>query len=638
MKDLGEFCEYLITKFIVLNLKTNCRTQRKIMNNDSKEKMLFQDFIAPSKQDWIDKANIDLKGADFDKRLVWKNLNGIDLQPFYTKEDQKELLKNTGENSAEVANYRRITVKDVAEANQLALKALEEGMTGLLFEISSNVSANRLLKDIDFNGISVSFLLNKESFSFAASYASFLKSHSIDPELVMGYIDLDIFNQYLETGSLDRDLLDQASQLTGIFHDYPNFKTLTVSGTIYQDAGSNQVQEIAYTLNSLVFLIEEMIGKGRSQKEIFENLHFILGVSSEYFVEIAKFRVFNSLLAGIASKYEVINPKVGVMAKTSVWSKSVIDANTNMLRSTTEAMAALLGNVDGLELDPYDHEFNSSNAFSSRVAGNITTILREESYFGKVANPVDGSYYIEELCLQMAQNALAVFKAIESSGGFIAQTENGKIQFQIAEIRMKKIRLLSLRSIAMVGVNKYPNLMETVAEDMLYHQNKNTDPKLLVRQRAGLEIEKIRYATEHFVIQKGYRPVVEIASFGQLTMRKARAAFAYDFMGVGAFTIESEKSFDSYKEAAEKTAKSDSNVVVICSSDPDYKQSALDYVKDFREQNPTKVLLLAGNPEGIQKSLLEAGLDGFIHVRSDIYKTLTEIQQKISKTTKALEI
>mgnify|MGYP000047112832 CR=1 FL=1 len=195
-------------------------------------------------------------------------------------------------------------------------------MTGLLFEIGTNISAEELLKDIDFNGIAISFLLNKKSFSFITSYKSFLDRHSIDPKFVKGYIDFDIFNKYLETGSLVSDLIAQASQLIGIFSDYPNFKTLTVSGTIYQDAGSNQVQEIAYTLNSLVFLIEEMTAKGCSEKEIFDNLHFILGVSSEYFVEIAKFRVFNSLLSEVASKYGVVEPKVGLSAKTSVWSKS----------------------------------------------------------------------------------------------------------------------------------------------------------------------------------------------------------------------------------------------------------------------------------------------------------------------------
>lgn len=608
------------------------------MHNDSKDKMLFQDFVPQTKKDWIEKVTSDLKGADFDKKLVWKNLNGIDLQPFYTRDEKKAFLKNTGENSSEIANYRRIEVKRAKEGNRLALKALEEGMTGLLFEIKSEVKPDELLENIDFNNIWVSFVLNKESFLFTSALKSFLEERSIDPKTVRGYIDFNLFNQYLSTGKLAANSIEQLSVLTTLFSDYPNLKTLVISGTIYQDAGSNQVQEIAYTLNSLVFLIEQMTQKNCSVQQIFENLHFILGISSEYFVEIAKLRVFNSLLYEIAAKYGVHDAKVGLSAKTSVWSKSVTDANTNMLRTTTEAMSALLGNADGIELDPYDHQFKKSSDFSSRIAGNVTTILKEESYFGKVANPVDGSYYIEELSLQMAQNALNIFKSIEAKGGFISQVENENIQSQVAEIRMKKVKLLSQRRLAMVGVNKYPNLMETISEDILDHQKRNDDPKLLVAQRAGLEMEKVRYNTEHFVSEKGFRPSVEIVSFGQLTMRKARAAFAYDFMGVSGFEIRSEQSFDSVKSAVEKSASSDANVVVMCSSDPDYSESALDFVQDFRSKNTSKVLILAGYPEEIQASLLEAGLDGFIHMRSDIFKTLTEIQDKISKTTKPLEI
>lgn len=608
------------------------------MNNDSKDKMLFQDFIPPTKQDWIEKAIIDLKGADFDKRLVWKNLNGLDLQPFYTRTDQKDILTNTGENNSQVVNYRRIKVKKEAEANQLALKAVEEGMNGLLFEVDSAVAPEALLKGINLNETTVSFVLKEEAASFAAAYKTYIEGLSLDVLAVRGYLDFDMFNRYLETGKLQVGLLDQLRVVCQLFDVYPNFKTLVLSGTIYQDAGSNQVQEIAYTLNSLVFLIEEMNKRAVSAKTVFDKLHVILGISSEYFVEIAKFRVFNSLLAQIAAKYGVSDITFSLGAKTSVWSKSVTDANTNMLRSTTEAMAALLGNADAIELDPYDAQFKKSNDFSKRIAGNITTILKEESYFGKVANPVDGSYYIEELSLKMAENALSIFKGIEKVGGFVAQIEAENIQRQIAEIRMKKIQLLSQRSIAMVGVNKYPNLMETVAEDILGSNDPNRDPKLLVRQRAGYEMEIIRHNTEHFVHEKGFRPIVEIASFGQLTMRKARAAFAYDYIGVTGFEVENEKSFSSANEAAVKTASSASHVVIICSSDPDYQEHALDFVKEFRLQNSNKVLLLAGFPEGIQEALLAAGLDGFIHMRADIFKTLTEVQQKISKTIKPLEI
>ena len=608
------------------------------MNKDSKNKMLFQDFIPPTKQDWIERVTVDLKGADFDKKLVWKNLNGIDLQPFYTKNDQEKVLANTGKNSAQVINYRRINVAEVKEANRLALKALEEGMTGLLFEINSEISAAQLLKDVDFNGIAISFVLNKESYSFKDSYKSFLESSTIDPKLVIGYIDLQLFDDYLTTGILDKNKFEELSELTKLYAAYPNFKTLLVSGRTYQDAGSNQVQEIAYTLNSLVFLIEKMTENGISHEQVFDNLHFILGLSSEYFVEIAKLRVFKSLLSEIALKYGISDLNVGFTAKTSVWSKSITDANTNMLRTTTEAMAALLGNADAIELDPYDHEFKNSSDFSSRVAGNIATILKEESYFGKVSNPVDGSYYIEELSLKLAQNALGIFKEIESYGGFYKQIENENIQSQIAEMRMKKTKLLSQRRLAMVGVNKYPNLMESVPKEFLSDLVAPSNSKILAPQRAGLELEKIRLVTETFVSENGFRPTVEIASFGQLTMRKARAAFAYDFIGVSGYQIENEKSFESAKMAAQQTAASVSDIVVICSSDPDYLNSALDFVNEFRSKNSSKILMLAGYPEQIKESLLNAGLDGFVHVRSDIFKTLSDMQNKISKTTKPLEI
>jgi methylmalonyl-CoA mutase len=387
-----------------------------------------------------------------------------------------------------------------------------------------------------------------------------------------------------------------------------------------------------------VFLVDELTKRKLGPALIFDNLYFNLGISSAYFVEIAKFRAFKSLLTEIANKYEVVAGSTKLNGKTSVWSKSVTDANTNMLRATTEAMSALLGNADALEIDPYDREFKKYNDFSSRIAGNITTILKEESYFGKVSNPADGSYYIEELSLQLAENALTLFKAIEAKGGFYKNIENENIQTQIAEIRVKKIKLLTQRRQAMVGVNKYPNLIESISGDILAKSLIREGNKLLVPRRAGLELEQIRANTEKFVKDKGVRPVVEIVSFGNLTMRKARAAFAYDFMGVGAFTIKDEKSYATPLEGAEKSASSKSDVVVICSSDPDYQEAALEFVHSFRRINSSKVLLLAGFPENIHEQLVAAGLDGFIHVKSDIFNTLLEIQKKMTKTIKPLEI
>lgn len=608
------------------------------MNKETGDHGLFSDFIRPAKNEWIEKAKADLKGADFNQRLVWKNINGIELQPFYTRADQKELLNNTGHNAENVINYRRIAVNDVVEANRLASKAIEEGINGILFEVNAQAAPESLLKNIDLGTTIVSFILGKDQRGFSAQYRSYLERLDLSKEKIKGYIDLNFIPDYLTGGKLEASIFDDLERVALLFKAYPNFKTLMISGTIYQDSGSNQVQEIAYTLNSMVFLIDELTKRELKPQFIFDQLVFTLGISSSYFVEIAKFRAFNSLLSEIAKKYHIILHPVDLIAKTSVWSKSVTDANTNMLRATTEAMSAILGNATAVEIDPFDRQFKKPNDFSRRISGNIANILKEEAYFGKVSNPVSGSFYIEELSLQLAVEALELFKNTEVQGGFFKQIENENIQTGIAEIRLEKIRLLTKRKQAMVGVNKYPNLMEKVSADILGATLDQQNSKLLLPRRAGLELEQIRLNTERFVSANGYRPAVEIASFGNQATAKARAAFSYDFMGVAAYDLKDEKSYENARAAATKSASSKSDIVVICSSDADYTEYALEFVNTFRSLDTKKILLLAGNPESIREELIDAGLDGFIHMRSDILVTLLEIQSKINKTSKPLEI
>ncbi|MBD0778762.1 methylmalonyl-CoA mutase small subunit [Maribacter sp. ANRC-HE7] len=595
---------------------------------NDKNKSLFSEFPPITTEQWMERVTADLKGADFDKKLVWKNLSGINIQPCYNFESKITQLKNTGENSQSLVNYRSIVVATAESGNKLALKAVEEGMDGIIFQLKENVSAATLLNGIDLNEISVSFELAANAVAFTADVVKVAKGKDLK-----GYIDTGIISKYVTTGSFDGNQVEVAAELVKMTADYPNFKAITISGTEYLDSGANQVQEIAYTLNSLVFLIERLTEKGIDTKAIFNNLNFKLAIGLEYFVEIGKFRAFNSLLAEVAAKYGVAEVSITVMAKTSIWSKSITDANTNMLRATTEAMSAILGNVDGILIDPYDKEFKEPSDFSSRIAGNITTILREESYFGKVTNPVDGSYYVEEVTSKIAEKALELFKSIEAAGGFYKAFENETIQQQIAEIRLQKLKLISQRRLPMVGVNKYPNLMETVSADLL-SKGSADNPKVLTPRRASLEIEAMRRKTEELVAETNVRPVVQLASYGNLTMRKARAAFAYDFIGVSGYDVHQEESFESAAVAAAESAKSDSHVVVICSSDQDYDETALDFIKAFRAITASKVLLLAGAPKNLDE-LTEAGLDGIVNMRTDVLKTLSSIQEKVQKTLKS---
>lgn len=604
---------------------------------DTKNNILFSDFNPVTKQEWMDKVTIDLKGEDFNRKLVWKHLNGIDFQPFYCAEDASKHLTNTGENAGSLINYRTIQVLSAEGGNKLALKAICEGVTGLIFDLKEKVSVTTLLKHININEIAVSFILSENAIGFAKDFFDFSDQNITNNKNLRGFFDLGLISNYVTTGHYNMLQFETLKHLVNLSKEYPNFKSITISGTAYLDSGSNQVQEVAYTLNSLIYVIERCLERDIDIESIFDNLHIELAIGSEYFIEIGKFRAFNSLLHEIAKKYGVSNFKHKLTAKTAIWSKSVTDAHTNLLRATTETMSAILGNVDGVIIDAYDKEFNNPSDFSTRIANNITTILKEESYFGKVTNPVDGSYYIEEVSTKIAEKALELFKAIEAFGGFYKAFESELIQQQIAQIRQEKIKLISQRRLPMVGVNKYPNLMETVSSKVL-SAGANISSKVLIPRRASLEIETIRKITEQIVEETGKRPRVELVSFGNLTMRKARAAFSYDFMGVSGFEIWQEKSYDSAKQAAGRSALTESEVVVICSSDPDYTESALLFVETFRDINPDKVLLLAGNPVDIMDALNTSGLDGCIHLKSDVIQTISSVQEKVKRNIKSLQL
>ena len=582
---------------------------------------------------WVEKAKADLKGADFSKRLVWKNLNDIEILPFYTLEDRKRTLADCGRKNAEVINYRRIE-RSCSNKNELAAQAIKEGIDGIVFEVSAEDSPEDLLKGLDPEKTALSFDLGSGNEDFCDRLLRYYSDLRVKREKVNGYLQTSLISDFLTEGIRSAERLDFLLRMTKAFAEYPRFRTLTISGREYPDSGANQAQEIAFTLNAVVYLTEEMTNRNLGEELIFDKLNIILATGAEYFVEIAKYRAFRSLLHRVAEKYGVKEPGFGLVSRSSVWTRSVLDAHTNMLRGTTEAMSAILGNTDALETDPYDRDAGTTRELSRRIAGNIATILREESYFGKVLNPVDGSYYLEELTHSLAEKALELFKEIEKNGGFVRGIEEGTIQNKIALVRTIRLKLLARRRRTLVGVNKYPNLMEEVSKEVLCSEIPSSESKFLRPRRASLEFEVIRSKMEQWVEEQGRRPVVEFAAFGDLAMRKARAGFAFDFLGIGGFEMEEERSYPGDSEAAESSARSGSDVVVICSSDEEYRDSALRFVREFRNLNRSKVLVLAGNPVDIADSLKQAGLDAFVHLGSDVIDILCVIQKKMERMLK----
>lgn len=609
-------------------------------------KKLFSEFAPVSKEQWIAKATEDLKGADFQKKLVWKTYEGFDIQPFYTLEDLegKELVTNLGkafardENATGArswVNYAEVLVDDEAKANKVALENLEErGADGIVFNLAGRESTDFavLLNGIEVNCCAISFK-GACSGKTAEAYFAYLNKIGADLNRVSGYIYNDPLATWTTTGKEPcYKCLAKAIKITSAA---PHFYAMTICSAPFVNAGSNYTQEIAFTLAKLTDYIEKLEGEGITAKEVFENAMPVMGMNTDYFFEIAKFRAVRALWIELEALYNTrLDPKsVKIGAESSVWAVAKYDPYVNMLRSTTEGMSAVLGGVDALAIAPYDSTFEQPTSFSSRIALNISHLLKEESYFDKVVDPAAGSYYIENLTNTLVEKALELFKATEAAGGFTAQFTAGAVQEQIAKVREAKRKDIAQRKQAYVGVNRYPNTKEVLDEPMCCGGKKCHEvPEgiiLLPSQHAAKPFECLRQRTEMYAQEHGRRPKVFLAGYGNPAMRTARATFSGDFFGVAGFEILPDTMYPDAVTAGKESAKADAEIVVICSSDDDYVASGADFAKAFKAAAPGKTLVLAGYPADAVEDLKAAGVDDFIHVKVNALEALKGYQEKL---------
>lgn len=609
------------------------------MKNENHNAKLFGDFSPVDQQQWVDKAIQDLKGADFDKRLVWKNENGIVLQPFYTQKNQEDTLDHTGTVADDFVNYRRIEINADSNLDKAVQRAMDEGVNGLIFSGDLEAALNDIIDLVNVSSMRISFAPDADPIGFGKKLLMELRQQSVNPDDIKGYLDTGILRALLTKDENHLELVKANLFLANEFRSFPNFKLLYLPAHNLTDTGANQVQEIACSLAMISELMEIAKSEDLSIDVIWNSLHLGSGLNTDYFIEIGKLRAMHSLTHQLGSLYGIENPEIQIGAKNSTWSTAVTDAHTNLLRETTQAMSAILGNADSIEIIPFDYAFAAESDFSNRISTNIVNILREESYFQKVKNPTDGSYYLEEISQQLAAKALDKFKEIEADGGLIHLLDAGKISIDIAEMRNKKMKFLSQRRQTLVGVNKFPNTLEELSQHQVAAlsngiENKNT----LAPRRAGLELERLRLNTELFITKSGKRPLVHRLTFGHLAMRKARSAFAFDYLGIPGYDIEEELYFDQPEKALETDSLDKADIIVLCSSDDDYKEHIKSFSAAFKRKFPKKLLLLAGHPGDYESEWMKAGLDDCIHLKADICQVIDRLHKKLSSTTKAMEL
>jgi methylmalonyl-CoA mutase len=415
----------------------------------------------------------------------------------------------------------------------------------------------------------------------------------------------------------------------------PNMVPVSIRASHYLEAGGSAVQELAFAIAEGA----EYVAKLGPETPIVFNY----AIGSSFFVEIAKCRAARLLWANVLAAYGVPEDKAfsKIRAKTALWNKTTFDPYVNMLRVTTEAMAAALGGCDSVTVSPFDATYESSDEFSERIARNVQIILRDEAYLNRVHDVAGGSYYVEVLTDSLAQEAWKLFQKIEAAGGMLKALEQGLIQDEIKSVRDARDTQIAQRRHSILGTNQYPNAKETMSDKVKPAKPTPTTLKVageggvnvtpIVAYRGAERYEKIRLATEAYAAKNGRRPVVFLLTIGSVTMRKARAGFVSNFFGCAGFEIIEGAGYDNLEAGVVDAVKANADMVILCSSDEEYEALGAPFCTLVTKSLPKAVRVVAGYPKDVVDSLKAAGIQDFIHVRTNALDSLTKYQEQFCK-------
>jgi methylmalonyl-CoA mutase len=425
---------------------------------------LFYEFEPVSAKQWKQKIQFDLNGADYNDTLIWKTNEDISVKPFYNSEDLKNLSLHSFAQDSPWKIGQSIFVADVKKSNLNAIDAIKCGAESIKFIIpSEDIPIEGLVENIKSDNTLLYFELQFLSNSFIKKLSSFL------PQAI---VITDIIGNLSRTGNWFKSLNDDFSQFTSIVKQT---KTCSVDLSLYQNAGATITQQLAYGLAHANEYLNHLDGKTSPFK-----INFNIAVGSNYFFEIAKLRALRLLYKTLASEYSV-NINCDISTTPSKRNKTIYDYNTNMLRTTTECMSAILGGANTIINLPYDALYHKNNAFGDRISRNQLLILKNESYFNTVNNPADGTFYIESLAHQLAEKALELFKSIENQGGFLKQLKEGTIQRKIKESTTKEQNRFDEGKKVLIGTNKQPNPNDKMKDELqLYPFVKTKHRKTLI--------------------------------------------------------------------------------------------------------------------------------------------------------------
>ena len=611
---------------------------------DNKEK-LFSDFTAPSRQEWRDKIEVDLKGADYQKKMVWRTNEGFSMEPFYLKEDVEKLATVNalpgefpyvrGNKAADNEWYVRQDIKCECPkaANEKALNILNKGVNSLGFCVpGEKLNAeyiSTLLDGIYAECVELNFkTCQRHSVELAKLLVSYFEQKGFDKAKVAGSICFDPMEKILMKGKDTTALMADAKEMVNVLAEYPLFRAISVNAYQLTNSGAYSYQDLGYALAWGNEYLAALTEAGVAPELAAQNIKFNLGINGVYFMEIAKMRAARMLWAQIVGQYTACkeSAKMHVCAYTTTYNQTIFDSYVNLLRSQTETMSAALGGVESIVVTPFDAPYEMPTDFAERIARNQQLLLKDECHFDRMVDVAGGSYFIEELTSALAGQAWKLFLAVEEEGGFLAALKAGTIQNAINETNVARHANAGKRKEFLLGTNQFPNFIEKSegkAPVQCCCQCCEDNPAFTAvkTSRLASDFESLRLTTE----KAAKVPVAFMLTIGNLAMRQARAQFSCNFLAAAGYKVIDNLGFASVEEGVDKALEAGADIVVICSSDDEYAEYA---IPAYQYLNNRAMFVVAGAP-ACTDDLKAAGIENFIHVRVDQLKTLKEYNAKL---------
>jgi methylmalonyl-CoA mutase len=621
---------------------------------------LLADFPPVSTEKWMEKVTVDLKGADFNKKLVWKTNEGFNVMPFYRAEDITSL--ETKDSAPGVFPYVRgtkadnewlirqdIVVESAKDANAKALDILYKGVNSLGFklkkeELSAGYIAT-LLEGIAADCVELNFgICVSAAATLATILTDYFKSKGYDPKALQGSINFDPLNRMLQTGKelTKEEIVTKAKATIEAAAGLPFYRVIGVNATTLNNAGAFIAQELGYALAWGNEYLSMMVEAGVDTSLAAKKIKFNFGVGGNYFMEIAKFRAARLLWAKIVDAYQPVckkddckstvngickcAAKMRVHAETSTFNKTVFDANVNMLRTQTESMSATLGGVNSLTVLGYDVIYKQADDFSERIARNQQLLLKEESHFDKVTDPAAGSYYIETLTNEIAAQAWKLFLEVEDKGGFFTAVASGSVQQAVKATATSRLKSVSSRREVLLGTNQFPNFNEAAAAKVQVTETadcgcSHNGTEKLLPVRGAAEFEALRFATEG----AAKRPKAFMLTIGSLAMRLARAQFSCNFFACAGYEVVDNLGFATVEEGVKAALDAKADIIVLCSSDDEYAELA---PAAYALAKGKAEFVVAGAP-ACTDDLKAIGIEYFVNVKTNVLDMLKTFNSKL---------